>query len=67
MPLATDVLSGECDHTLAVPILAHMCIGRKPQGLSGVGGCPMAALQMRVSLAAQGAISTLQVPPEHIT
>jgi transposase len=72
MPLATEVLSGECaDDPVYEPIIARVRDGLEKTGLLYVGDCKMAALQTRASLQFHGdfylcPLSAVQVPPEQI-
>jgi transposase len=72
MPLATEVLSGECaDDPVYVPIIARVRDGLGKTGLLYVGDCKMAALQTRASIQFHGdfylcPLSAVQVPPDQI-
>jgi transposase len=72
MPLATEVLSGECaDDPVYEPIIARVRDGLKKTGLLYVGDCKMAALQTRASIQLHGdfylcPLSAVQVPPDQI-
>ncbi len=72
MPLATEVLSGECaDDPVYEPIIARVRDGLKKTGLLYVGDCKMAALQTRASIQYHGdfylcPLSAVQVPPDQI-
>jgi transposase len=72
MPLATEVLSGECaDDPVYEPIIARVRDGLGKTGLLYVGDCKMAALQTRASIQSHGdfylcPLSAVQVPPDQI-
>jgi transposase len=72
MPLATEVLSGECaDDPVYEPIIARVRDGTEKTGLLYVGDCKMAALQTRASIQLHGdfylcPLSAVQVPPDQI-
>jgi transposase len=72
MPLASEVLSGECaDDPVYEPIIARVRAGLSKTGLLYVGDCKMAALQTRASIHYHGdfylcPLSAVQVPPEQI-
>jgi transposase len=72
MPLATEVLSGECaDDPVYEPIIARVRDGLQKTGLLYVGDCKMAALQTRASIQFHGdfylcPLSAVQVPPNQI-
>jgi len=72
MPLATEVLSGECaDDPVYEPIIARVRDGLGKTGLLYVGDCKMAALQTRASIQVHGdfylcPLSAIQVPPDQL-
>jgi transposase len=72
LPLATEVLSGECaDDPVYEPIIARVRSGLQKTGLLYVGDCKMAALQTRASIQCHGdfyvcPLSAVQVPSDQI-
>jgi transposase len=72
MPLATEVLSGECaDDPVYEPIIARVRDGLKKMGLLYIGDCKMAALQTRASIQYYGdyyvcPLPAVQVPPDQL-
>jgi transposase len=72
MPLATEVLSGECaDDPVYEPIIARVREGLGKVGMLYVGDCKMASLQTRASIQFHGdfylcPLSAVQVPPDQI-
>ena len=72
MPLATEVLSGECaDDPVYEPIIARVRDGLGKTGLLYVGDCKMAALQTRASIQCHRdfylcPLSAVQVPPDQM-
>jgi transposase len=70
MPLATEVLSGECaDDPVYEPIIARVRAGLGKTGLLYVGDCKMAALLTRASIQVHGdfylcPLSAVQAPPD---
>jgi transposase len=68
VPLATDVLSGQCaDDPLYLPVIARVRAGLVQRGLLYIGDCKMAALQTRAGVHAGRdfylcPLSAVQVP-----
>jgi transposase len=72
MPLATEVLSGECaDDPTYLPVIERVRHGLQKKGLLYVGDCKMAALNTRATLQFYGdfslcPLSSVQVPLDQI-
>jgi transposase len=72
LPIATDVLSGECaDDPLYLPAIARVRASVEQRGLLYVGDCKMGAIDTRAGVQAGGdfylcPLSAVQVPPARL-